>query len=167
MIAVQLPPIEYFPKTTASQDILEEISPLPSSSNKDRKRKKPVQVKKIKIDYTSNVQRRLENESKNGTKICRREKEAKRLTASSVPKPLKKTGISFGFVKPGLTKIAPILKETTRFMNVMFILPKKKCNRRMYLSLKRIFKFSKADHFLIFLIYTSFLSYESFRSQCG
>ncbi|GBL95740.1 hypothetical protein AVEN_683-1 [Araneus ventricosus] len=61
--------IQDFPKTTASQDILKETSPLPSSSNKDRKKKKSVQVKKIKTDYTSNFQRRLENESKNGTKI--------------------------------------------------------------------------------------------------
>ncbi|GBM43959.1 hypothetical protein AVEN_111762-1 [Araneus ventricosus] len=31
---------EDFPKTAASQDILEEISPLPSSFNKESKRKK-------------------------------------------------------------------------------------------------------------------------------
>ncbi|GBM34847.1 hypothetical protein AVEN_208048-1 [Araneus ventricosus] len=41
--------MEDFPKTTASQDILEEISPLPSSSNKDRKRKESVQVKRSKL----------------------------------------------------------------------------------------------------------------------
>ncbi|GBM27418.1 hypothetical protein AVEN_202174-1 [Araneus ventricosus] len=41
--------IEDFPKTTASQDILEEISPLHSSSNKDKKRKKSVQVKRSKL----------------------------------------------------------------------------------------------------------------------
>ncbi|GBO03201.1 hypothetical protein AVEN_218375-1 [Araneus ventricosus] len=60
--------IEDFPQTTASQDILEEISPLPSSSNKDRKAKIS-SSKKIKTDYISNIQRRLENESKNGTKF--------------------------------------------------------------------------------------------------
>ncbi|GBM06899.1 hypothetical protein AVEN_147839-1 [Araneus ventricosus] len=41
--------IEDFPKTTTSQDILEEISTLPSSSNKDRKRKNSVQVKRSKL----------------------------------------------------------------------------------------------------------------------
>ncbi|GBM23731.1 hypothetical protein AVEN_257639-1 [Araneus ventricosus] len=41
--------IEDFTKTTASQVILEEISPLPSSSNKDRKRKKSVEVKRSKL----------------------------------------------------------------------------------------------------------------------
>ncbi|GBM72523.1 hypothetical protein AVEN_45594-1 [Araneus ventricosus] len=41
--------IESFPKTTASQDILKEFSPLPSSSNKDRKRKKSVQVKRSRL----------------------------------------------------------------------------------------------------------------------
>ncbi|GBO01936.1 hypothetical protein AVEN_245846-1 [Araneus ventricosus] len=41
--------IEDFLKTTVSQDILEEISPLPSSSNKDRKSKKSVQVKRSKL----------------------------------------------------------------------------------------------------------------------
>ncbi|GBO01900.1 hypothetical protein AVEN_95759-1 [Araneus ventricosus] len=41
--------IEDFPKTTASQDILEEISPLASSSNKERKRKKSVRVKRSKL----------------------------------------------------------------------------------------------------------------------
>ncbi|GBN54079.1 hypothetical protein AVEN_72646-1, partial [Araneus ventricosus] len=47
--------IKDFPKTTASQDILEEISPLPSSSKKDRKRKKSVQVRRSKlITQTSN-----------------------------------------------------------------------------------------------------------------
>ncbi|GBL84066.1 hypothetical protein AVEN_100916-1 [Araneus ventricosus] len=61
--------IEDFPKATASRDILEEISPLLSSSNKDRKREKISSSKKIKTEYTSNFQRRLENESKNGTKI--------------------------------------------------------------------------------------------------
>ncbi|GBM01227.1 hypothetical protein AVEN_253623-1 [Araneus ventricosus] len=62
--------IEDFPKTTASQDILEEISPLHSSSNKDKKKKEKISSsEKIKTDYTSNIQRRPENESKNGTKI--------------------------------------------------------------------------------------------------
>ncbi|GBN52217.1 hypothetical protein AVEN_88410-1 [Araneus ventricosus] len=41
--------IEYFSKTAASQDILEEISPLPSSSNKERKRKRSAQVKRPKL----------------------------------------------------------------------------------------------------------------------
>ncbi|GBN20170.1 hypothetical protein AVEN_137826-1 [Araneus ventricosus] len=40
---------EDFSKTSASQDILEEISPLPSSSNIDRKRKKSIQVKRLKL----------------------------------------------------------------------------------------------------------------------
>ncbi|GBL90917.1 hypothetical protein AVEN_28016-1 [Araneus ventricosus] len=40
--------IEDFPQTTASQDILENISPLLSCSNKDRKTKKSVQVKTSK-----------------------------------------------------------------------------------------------------------------------
>ncbi|GBL83177.1 hypothetical protein AVEN_165382-1 [Araneus ventricosus] len=61
--------IEDLSKTIASQDILEEISPLPSSSNKDRKRGKISSSKKINTDYTSNIQRKLENENKNGTKI--------------------------------------------------------------------------------------------------
>ncbi|GBL82577.1 hypothetical protein AVEN_263666-1 [Araneus ventricosus] len=61
--------IEDFPQTTASENILEEISALPSSSNKERKREKISSSKKIKTDYTLNIQRRLENESKNGTKI--------------------------------------------------------------------------------------------------
>ncbi|GBN45445.1 hypothetical protein AVEN_123488-1 [Araneus ventricosus] len=41
--------IEYFSKTAASQDILEEISPLPSSSDKERERKKSAQVKRPKL----------------------------------------------------------------------------------------------------------------------
>ncbi|GBN25693.1 hypothetical protein AVEN_74588-1 [Araneus ventricosus] len=50
MIAAQLPLLlRSFPETTASQDILEEISPLPSSSNKDREREKSAQVKRSKL----------------------------------------------------------------------------------------------------------------------
>ncbi|GBM40478.1 hypothetical protein AVEN_28636-1 [Araneus ventricosus] len=41
--------IEDFPKTAASQDILGEISPRSSSSNKERKRKKSVQVRRSKL----------------------------------------------------------------------------------------------------------------------
>ncbi|GBN53159.1 hypothetical protein AVEN_133824-1 [Araneus ventricosus] len=41
--------IEDFPKTTASQNILEEISPLPINSNKNRKREKSVQVQRSKL----------------------------------------------------------------------------------------------------------------------
>ncbi|GBM59284.1 hypothetical protein AVEN_177262-1 [Araneus ventricosus] len=40
--------IENFPKAKAFQDILEEISPLPISSNKDTIRPKSVQVKRSK-----------------------------------------------------------------------------------------------------------------------
>ncbi|GBN91885.1 hypothetical protein AVEN_77147-1 [Araneus ventricosus] len=61
--------IENFPKTTASQDILEEMAPLPSSSNKERKRTKSVQVKISKLITSRTSGKRLENGSKNGTKI--------------------------------------------------------------------------------------------------
>ncbi|GBM99361.1 hypothetical protein AVEN_124425-1 [Araneus ventricosus] len=50
--------IEDIPRTAASQYILE-VSPLPRSSNKDTKKKKINSSKKIKTDYTSNIQRRL------------------------------------------------------------------------------------------------------------
>ncbi|GBL85425.1 hypothetical protein AVEN_34613-1 [Araneus ventricosus] len=56
--------IEYFPKTTASQDILEEISPLPRSSIKDRKRKKPVQVKISKLITTRTSKEDLKMKAK-------------------------------------------------------------------------------------------------------
>ncbi|GBM23267.1 hypothetical protein AVEN_26003-1 [Araneus ventricosus] len=106
------PLIEDFPKTTASQDILEEISPLPSSSNTERKRKKLVQVKRSKL-ITS---RKSKEDLKMNAKMELKSEEEKREGgASSVQKPLKKTGISVGFVKAGLTKIAPILKEATFF----------------------------------------------------
>ncbi|GBM58410.1 hypothetical protein AVEN_63772-1 [Araneus ventricosus] len=59
--------IEDFSKTTTSQDILEEISPLPSSSNKDRKRKKLVQVKISKL--ITPRKSKEDFESKNGPKI--------------------------------------------------------------------------------------------------
>ncbi|GBL93560.1 hypothetical protein AVEN_59741-1 [Araneus ventricosus] len=50
MIAVQLLLLlRIFPKQLHLQDILDEILPLPSSSNKDRKRKKSVQVKRSKL----------------------------------------------------------------------------------------------------------------------
>ncbi|GBO25663.1 hypothetical protein AVEN_114679-1, partial [Araneus ventricosus] len=50
--------IEDFPETTVYQHILEEISPLPSSSNKYRKKKNISSSDKIITDYTSNIQRR-------------------------------------------------------------------------------------------------------------
>ncbi|GBM01613.1 hypothetical protein AVEN_60026-1 [Araneus ventricosus] len=41
--------IENFPKITDSEDLLEKTSPLPSSSNKDRKRKNSFQLKRSKL----------------------------------------------------------------------------------------------------------------------
>ncbi|GBM52983.1 hypothetical protein AVEN_205978-1 [Araneus ventricosus] len=68
--------IEDFPKTTASQDVLEEVSPPLSSSNNDRKRKKSVQVKRSKLiaprtskedlKMKANIQLKSEEERREG-----------------------------------------------------------------------------------------------------
>ncbi|GBM71913.1 hypothetical protein AVEN_28690-1 [Araneus ventricosus] len=57
-------PIEDFPNTTASKDILEVISPLTSSSNKDSKRKKSVQVKRSKLITPRTFKEDLKMEAK-------------------------------------------------------------------------------------------------------
>ncbi|GBO04567.1 hypothetical protein AVEN_80231-1 [Araneus ventricosus] len=64
--------------TNYSQEILEEISPLPRSSNKDREREKSVEVKRSKLITPLTSKEDLKMKAKNGTKIRRRKERMKR-----------------------------------------------------------------------------------------
>ncbi|GBL86658.1 hypothetical protein AVEN_194894-1 [Araneus ventricosus] len=150
MIAVQLPLLlRIFPKQIASQDILEEMSPLPSSSNKDRKRKNEVQVRRSKLITPRTSKEDLKMKAKMGLKSEEEKRKGRKENHCIIcTETFEEDWIHVGFVKEIHENVAD-LEGNNLFINVMFILPKK-FRHRIHLTLKRIFKFSKTDNFLFF-----------------
>ncbi|GBM94710.1 hypothetical protein AVEN_16720-1 [Araneus ventricosus] len=151
-------PIEDFPNITASKDILEVISPLNRRSNKDRKRKKSVQVKRSKLITPRTSKEDLKMEAKMELKTEDEESEGDEETHCIIcAETFGEDWIQCRICEGSAHQNCANLEGNNMFYecDVYF---NKKIKTRMHLCLKRIVKFPKTDNCLIFQIYTSFSS---------